>query len=256
MSLQIASEVVARYPVALNGAASKKLRISAPGILPNVSINYQVYQNNNLTQNGNLDASNSTISVDFGEDGELRFIAMLKLQFNSKSSDDQGRPKYDFIIGNNDGTGADFQGNMAAEINFKFYGDKQNQPPAKYNGNLIQADTTIFDGSEYLLQISDSVFEDKARNNKAVRIKVDVDPANKIMIEECVMIHLFDGLSNLLGIIDTQENSTCFVDLDHSLQIGAFIKYPNALMSADPAGTFTFAIGDPKTDATVSIVEV
>ncbi len=254
--LQLASEVAGlSYQVT---DAPKQVTYSAPTILPNVQIYYMLYQtgNNAPWAWGFLRDNQKTVTDRWQANGHINLYGMLLPQIHPVQIVN-GHPSYVIDIGVGDGTGADFDGVMGARITLTFI------PPtatnvAPYRGAPVTVTNTVTDYLKqegYLLDINNAAFGGNASNYQAIQVQVDADDHNKAMIEQMVWIHLFDGNGNLLGVIDTLDhtvvNNNVNIDIRNGFQMMALIQG-----NATNSNNFAFSIGDPKTDATVSIMEI
>ncbi len=161
-------------------------------------------------------------------------------------------------LGVGDGTGTDFDGVMGARITISFIGvTNNNVTPYRGTPTSFPMVTDYLHTQGYLLDINDTVFGNIGDPRyHSIQIQVDADDHNKKQLEQMVWIHLFDNNGNLLGVVDTLDNTivnnTCNINLANGFQMMALIqgqKNPNT------SNQFTFAIGDPKTDAKVTITE-
>ncbi|MFN7117359.1 MAG: hypothetical protein ACK4TA_11205 [Saprospiraceae bacterium] len=262
--LQLANELVGlTYYV---NDAPKQVTFTANNILPNVQVYAMCYYNGNTGPNpsplpspvmwGFLRTDQTTFTYNFEYNGYIKLYAMLKPQvYASQFSNNVYSNTID--LGAGDGTGNDFDGVMGARITVSFIPTTgSNVVPYRGTPANIQGTVTDYLHSQgYLLDIQDTVFNNP-NNTQAIQFQVDADDHNKKQLEQMVWIHLFDKNGNLLGVVDTLDNTivnnTCNINLGNGFQMIAFIQ---GQKNSNSQSQFTFAIGDPRTDATVTISE-
>ncbi|HMO40935.1 MAG TPA: hypothetical protein PKC76_17020 [Saprospiraceae bacterium] len=259
-NFQIASEVAAIYPVTVANGQTKRINVTASRVIKDNAMVYAAsYMGDSTVPSawayfqGNM--AQQTVWFDFTTNGHMMITTLLKPEFHNKRANGQGQNVYDFFIGTDAGTGQDFQGSQGADIGITFLPGLQSSNPTPYGKTPLLISPDILKQLGFLINIEDAVFDGKANDNQALRFSVDADANNKKMIEDNVWIHLYDGAGNLKGIVDTNENvSTFFNHLDTGFQFLAFVKVtPDP---GNPGRGFIFEIGDPKTDAAVSVDEV
>ncbi|MBK7873604.1 MAG: hypothetical protein IPJ74_24525 [Saprospiraceae bacterium] len=233
------------------------MTFSAESILTNTQIYALCYYNDNATypfQWGFLRSDQTSFSVTFQKSGYVRLFGMLLPSVYATQVNSAGTPFNVIDIGVGDGTGTDFDGVMGARITLSF------TPPANSNvvpyrgtpANIFMV-TDYLHQQGYLLDIHDSAFGNNANQYQTIAIQVDGDVHNSAMIEQMVWIHLFDNSGNLLGVVDTLNNTIvnniCSINLANGFQMMALIQ------GSGSGNTFNFSIGDPKNDATVKVEE-
>ncbi len=255
-SLQLANELVGlTYYV---NDAPKRLTFTANNILSNVQVYAMCYDTGASSpwSWGFLRTDQTSFSYQFQNNGFIRLFAMLKPQvYTSQYSNGVYSNVIDLGVG--DGTGTDFDGVMGARLTLSFIPNTDSSV-VPYRGTPTTLQGTVTDylhTQGYLLDIHDAVFNNP-NNNQTIQLQVDADDHNKKQLEQMVWIHLFDGNGNLLGVVDTLDNTivnnNCNINTGNGFQMIAFIqgqKNPNS------QNQFTFAIGDPKTDAVVTVTE-
>ncbi len=253
-ALSLANEVAAlTYQV---NDAPKTLHFTANSILANVQIYAMCYYNENPNypfQWGFLRADETSFDIPFQKNGYVKLYAML-LPSVYATQTNNGTPFNIIDIGRGDGTGNDFDGVMGARITISFIAPTStNVVPYRGTPQSIFMVADYLHQEGYLIDIHDPIFGNNATQYQAIQVQVDGDDHNKAMIEQMVWIHLFDINGNLLGVIDTLNdtviNNTCNIDLAHGFQMMALIQ------GSGSGNTFNFAIGDPKTDANVTVTE-
>ncbi|MDX1942538.1 MAG: hypothetical protein SFU99_18380 [Saprospiraceae bacterium] len=255
-SLQLANELVGlTYYV---NDAPKRITFSVPTIVPNVQI-YALCYNTGASSPwswGFLRTDQTSFTYQFQNNGFIRLFAMLKPQVYASQFNNN---IYSNIIdlGLGDGTGTDFDGVMGARVTVSFIPTTvSNVVPYRGTPTTLQGTVTDYLHTQgYLIDIHDAAFNNPS-NYQAIQFQIDADDHNVLMIEQMVWIHLFDGNGNLLGVADTLDgtivNNNCNINLGNGFQMMAFIQ---GQQNPNTTNQFTFAIGDPKTDAKVTITE-
>jgi hypothetical protein len=265
--LQLANELMdVTYLVT---GTPKRVTFTANNILPNVQIYAMCYYNGSGAPNPNplpgpvlwgfLRTDQPTFTYEFQYDGYIKLYAMLKPQvYPSQVNNNMYSNVIDF--GTGDGTGKDFDGVMGARATVSFLPNTVGTV-VPYRGTPATVQGTVTDflhQQGYLIDINDPVFNRPSGSN-AIQFQVDGDDHNVKMLEQMVWIHLFDGNGNLLGVVDTLDNTiinnTCNIDLANGFQMMAFVQ--SDIQGYIPGVGFQvgFEIGDPRTDATVTITE-
>lgn len=258
MNLQLANEVCQAVYVAKN---RKVVTITAPILKDNVQVYcIQQFDNGDPGYIGYLGKQQKSFPFDFTKStGKINFYAMLLPTLVSKSTD---KLSYDFRLGMGAGTGEDFDDTSGAALNIKFAQGNFTPSYAPYTGT---SQSMFYMGEwnppqnplPFLLNINHAVFQGQVQNqtNTGVTFTIDADAEKRTELEQNVWIHFFDGSGKLLAVADTQNNTyvnnVCnFPYKQGGLQFAAFI---GSQKTAD--NKFTFAIGDPQTDAVVTITE-
>lgn len=259
MNLQLANEV---SQAVFTANQRKVYKISSPVMNDNVQVYcVQQFDNGDPGYLGYLGKWQKSFNFDFTKStGKIYFYAMLSPSLYTTNTDGS----FDFRIGKGDGTGKDFDDTSGAAINIKFAPAPFTPSYAPYNGTL---QSMYYLGEfnppqfplPFLLNVNNNIFQGQAQNssNIGVTFTIDADPERRKEIEQSVWIHFFDGTGKLLAVADTQNNTymnnVCHFPFNQNngLQFAAFIE---SQMTGD--NQFTFAIGDPKDDATVKVEEV
>ncbi|HMO40936.1 MAG TPA: hypothetical protein PKC76_17015 [Saprospiraceae bacterium] len=251
---QITNDSVFTY--ASSGQGRKKTRVTASTLLDNVAV-YSVKTNGTdqqfITLQGNKKQDKFTDNI-----GTVQIGALLKPVW------DTGDPNR-LIVGA--GASADTNNNdTAAQILVNW----QNTPPVGCSMMTgFSGSTTVFNTS----QIPSDYYIFFPRNgvNRYSTFEVQsfmIGNAKFGEVETFVELHLIDNNGNLIGVVyDTSKsgndqggawtsiaNNTFYMDLNN--YPGGFYLLPLIKFSGAIGGQVSFTIGDPKTDAAVSVDEI
>lgn len=256
--LQLASQVTGlTYQV---NDAPKSIGFNNISILANAQVYVLCYYNGESAPWGwgFIDSSGVGFGAPFARNGYLKLYAMLKPQ-PYVTQIHNGTPSNTIDIGIGDGTDTDFDGVMGARITLSFNQNAQSTVvPYRGTPTTVQgAVTGALQTMGYLLDIQNPIFGGNANQYKSIQLQVDGDDHNVKMIEQMVWIHLFDSNGNLLGVVDTLDNTitnnTCNINLNNGFQMMAFIQ--GTPDPDNPTNGFVFSIGDPKTDVKIRVAE-
>lgn len=259
MNFQILESDVINLPVAIAaGKRGRRFSYSASPIKGNVMVlilEYlgnpgQVWRFGYLKSDFNVNGWGET----FAQNGHVAVFTFLKFLFKQQTTDSNQNPQFIYDVGVGDGTGKDFDGDMAAELTLTF--SKENLQNSFHSASGATYSLPSFPlgpgiATDYLVDPKTDAMMDTLKQNKSVTISVDLDPNRKIKLEKSVDIHIFDANGNLLSVLDWQASTPVTYNYGSgSFYLLAVIKGQN-----QGGGNLLFEIGDPETDAGVKVTE-
>jgi hypothetical protein len=260
MNLQILESNVFQLPVSISpGKGGKKVGYSANVIKDNVMVLILEYLQSDPTRVWRFGYLKSDFNVNgwaenFPQNGRVAFLTFLKFLFKEQARDSNNNPQFVFDIGVGDGTGKDFNGNMAGEMTLTFSPENLANSFHGVNGSTFNIPFFPFGpgvGTDFLLDPSSDKMMDALRQFESVTISINMDANRKIMLEQFVDIHLFGPNGNLLSVFDLDSDGP--VTYNHKMEHFYMLASIKGKDQGD--GNYLFEIGDPEEDAKVKVTE-
>jgi hypothetical protein len=256
MALQFLSTCLEQYSIEITeDEPSKVVTVSAvQDPLPNVLVTVYYTYNGSYGYFGEPQSS-PPAGIVVNENSKVYLIAALKPAFVQKNGDNE----FVFDFGMDDGTGEDFDGTEAARVIFSFSSGETEEDYEANTESVVSfplAPLNSLHVSDWLLHLEDSHFDNVAASNSYVTITIPIndneeEAENSNLIEQMVELHLLDSSGNLRCVMDLNKNAQ--VTLEYAAHGFTMIALIKGHVDEDNPDQYNFEIGDPITDASVSV---